>query len=73
MAGREIFAFARDHRLLGVVGAISANVSAVPEPGCGVERALDVGRPGWVEGSKATGARNGLLSCCTVFCHRPNP
>ena len=40
MAGREIFAFARDHRLLGVVGAISANsmyclyAHLLPDYGC---------------------------------------
>ena len=43
-------------------GALSSNVSAVPEPGRGVVGAFGWVRPGWVEGSAATKARNGLLA-----------
>ena len=41
---------------------MAGNVSAVPEPGHGVVGVFDEGRTGWVEGSAATEARNGLLN-----------
>ena len=40
----------------------ACNGWAVPEPGCGVVGVFGWERPGWVEGSAATEARNGLLS-----------
>ena len=50
---------------------MSDNVLAVPEPVRGVVGVFGMGRTGWVEGSVATEARNGLLTAGSPITAKP--